>query len=163
MGQKHSVEFLHVTRRQLALPLYEVEKPVHRGSVILNHVEDEPRIPVCGRRGNELLAQSVLDQDFGDPLAEGVDAFDQTGLNRPFTFEAFVEFPDCPMGDQFRTILVPIPGELAEFGVRKALPIVRQILDGSPLMANSRRSAGVLGHVHLISLRGTQEVKIILH
>jgi len=59
--------------------------------MVLKHVEDECRNAVRGRRGDQLLAQSVLDQNFRDSPGQGVDPFDQPRLDRPLAFQALAE------------------------------------------------------------------------
>ena len=153
MGQKQRVEFLDVAGRQLALPPDEVEQSVNRRGMILKHVEDERRIAVRGRRGDQLLTQSMFDQDLRDPPGQRVHPFDQPRLYGPLPLQALGELGDGALRAEPLAPLAPFGGQPVEIGVGKASPVGGKILNGPPGMAH-RDPAGVLGHVRSVLKRG---------
>ena len=108
--------------------------------MIAQNVADEGGIPVRGRLRDQILVKTALDENLSGAAVQRVDALDQPGFDHPLPLQPAVEVLDASMGRKLFAVLVPILDKMREVGVYQFLPTFRQVLDGTPSIAN-----GVLG------------------
>ena len=131
LARHQGVEFFDVRRREAPLLGDKVEQKVDRLGLIGDDAGHDLRRLVCCVVRNQRCVDALLDQQLGDTRVEGVDAFDEAGLDCPFPLEPFVEVVDL-IGGQFGLDVVPDSGKRQQLGPVKAEICLGEVGDRRP-------------------------------
>ena len=92
MLRHQGVHLLDVAGGQRPLPLHEVEHAFDRRLVVGDHRHDRLRIRAALVR-DQGGSDPMFDEQLGDATVQGIEAFDQPSLDRPFALQPLLEVP----------------------------------------------------------------------